>query len=100
MKRALQRALAQQDIVKAFDYYLAAASASVAADFVTEIDACMQRIEQFPQAGSPRYVSMLNVEGVRLSVVERFPYLVFFLNARTIRILYECCINTRIFRES
>lgn len=78
MKRAIQRALAQQDIVKAFDHYLNVAGAALAVDFVQEIDACLQRIEHFPEAGSPRYAELLDVAGLRFSVLERFPYLVFY----------------------
>ena len=78
MKRALQRTLAQQDITKAFDYYLSAASPATAIDFVSEMDACMQRIERFLEAGSPRYADLLNIEGLRFAVVTRFPYLVFY----------------------
>ncbi len=93
MKCAIQRALAQQDIVKAFDYYLTAASAPVAADFVREIDACMQRIEQFPEAGSPRYASILDVEGLRFLIAERYPYLVFYFErpdyADIVRVLHQ-----------
>ena len=50
----------------------------IAADFVREMDACMQRIERFPEAGSPRYADLLDVEGLRFSIIERFPYLVFY----------------------
>ena len=77
MKPAIQRALAQQDIDKAFDHYLGVAGTEIAVDFVRELDACMQRIEQFPGAGSPRYAELLDVEGLRFSIIERFPYLVF-----------------------
>jgi toxin ParE1/3/4 len=79
MKRALQRTLAQQDIAKAFDYYLRAAGPAVAIDYVHEMDACMQRIERFPEAGSTRYASLLDIDGLRFAVVTRFPYLVFYL---------------------
>jgi toxin ParE1/3/4 len=78
MKRALQRTLAQQDITQAFDYYLGAAGPATAVDFVNEIDVCVQRIERFPEAGSPRYADLLNIEGLRFAVVTRFPYLVFY----------------------
>jgi toxin ParE1/3/4 len=78
MKRALQRALAQQDIENAFDYYLSAAGPATAIDFVQEIDACMQRNEHFPESGSSRYADQLDVEGFRFSAVIRFPYLVFY----------------------
>jgi len=78
VKPAIQRALAQQDIRSTFDYYLSVASAEAAAGFVREMDACMQRIEHYPAAGALRYAELLNVEGLRCAVVERFPYLVFY----------------------
>lgn len=48
MKRAIQRALAQQDIGNAFDYYLRVAGATTANDFVLAIDASMGNLECFP----------------------------------------------------
>ena len=38
----------------------------------------MQRIERYPAAGALRYAELLNVEGLRCSAIERFPYLVFY----------------------
>ena len=78
MKSAIQRAQAQRDITQAFDHYLGTAGAVIAIDFVQEIDACMQRIERFPAAGSLRYADLLDIQGLRFSVIERFPYLVFY----------------------
>ena len=78
MKPAVQRALAQQDISNAFDHYLSVASAAIATDFVFEFDACMQRIEHFPGAGSIRYAELLDVDGLRFVIVNRYPYLVFY----------------------
>ena len=78
MKPAIQRAQAQRDVTQAFDYYLDTAGTAIAIDFVQDMDACMQRIERFPAAGSPRYADLLDVEGLRFSVIERFPYLVFY----------------------
>jgi toxin ParE1/3/4 len=78
MKRALQRTLAQQDIANAFNHYLGTAGPETAIDFVHEIDACMQRIEHFPEAGSPRYATLLDVDGLRFAFVTRFPYLMFY----------------------
>ena len=49
----------------------------IAADFVREMDACMQRIGRFPEAGSLRYTDLPDVEGLRFSIIERFPDLVF-----------------------
>ncbi len=93
MKRVIQRTLAQQDIVTAFDHYLAEAGVPVAADFVRAIDDCMQCIERFPEAGSPRYAELLDVEGLRFAVVERFPYLMFYLEQAdyvdVVRVLHQ-----------
>ena len=93
MKPAIQRALAQRDITQAFEHYFGTAGSAIAADFVQEMDACMQRIERFPAAGSPRYSVLLDVEGLRFSVVERFPYLVFYLEREEyvdiIRVLHQ-----------
>jgi plasmid stabilization system protein ParE len=66
MKRALQRTLAQRDIAAAFEHYLSAAGPDTAPDFVHEIDACMQRIERFPEAGSLRYADMLDAGRIAL----------------------------------
>lgn len=79
MKHAIQRALAQQDIGNAFDHYLSVASPAVATDFVFELDACMQHIERFPGAGSLRYAELLDLEGLRCTVVNRFPYFIFYV---------------------
>ena len=93
MKPAIQRALAQEDIGRAFDYYLSASSAAIASQFIREIDACVQRIEHFPSAGSLRYAELLDVEGLRFSVVERFPYLFFYFeqtdHVDIVRVLHQ-----------
>jgi toxin ParE1/3/4 len=93
MKRAQQRTLAQQDIAKAFEYYLGAAGPATAIDFVSEIDACTQRVERFPEAGSPRYAGLLDIKGLRFAVVTRFPYLVFYFeradHVDIVRVLHQ-----------
>ena len=93
MKPAIQRALAQQDIERAFEHYLAVASAAIATRFVLEIDACMQRIERFSGAGSPRYAELLDIEGLRFAVVEQFPYLLFYFEQQdhvdVVRVLHQ-----------
>jgi len=103
MKSAIQRALAQQDIGKAFDHYLRVAGTAIAADFVREMDACMQRIERFPEAGSLRYADLLDVEGLRFSIIERFPYLVFYFERPDyldiVRVLHQHQDTPGIFVE-
>lgn len=93
MKRAIQSALAQQDIGNAFDYYLGFASATTATDFVLAMDASMRNIERFPASGSLRYAELLGVDGLRFSLVERFPYLVFYFertdHVDVVRVLHQ-----------
>ena len=93
MKRAVQRALAQQDIGDAFDHYLSVASAVIATDFVLEFDACMQHIERFPGSGSLRYAELLDVDGLRFVIVNRYPYLVFYFerpdHLDVVRVLHQ-----------
>jgi toxin ParE1/3/4 len=93
VKPVLQRALAQADIVRAFDHYLVEASAAVASDLVLEIEASMHAIARFPSAGSSRYATPLSIEGLRFVIVERFPYLMFYLDREdrieVIRVLHQ-----------
>lgn len=93
MKRAIQRALAQQDITTAFDHYLSVASPAIATGFVGELDAPLQHIERLPSSGSLRYAESLDVEGLRFIVVNRFPYLVFYFerddHLDVVRVLHQ-----------
>jgi toxin ParE1/3/4 len=93
VKPILQRALAQDDIVRAFDHYLVEASADVASALVLEIEASMQAIARFPGAGSSRYATPLSIEGLRFVIVERFPYLIFYLDREdrieVLRVLHQ-----------
>jgi len=75
MTCAIQRALAQQDIGDAFDHYLSVASAATATDFILAFDACVHRIEHYPRADSLYYAELLDVDGLRFAVVNRYPYL-------------------------
>lgn len=93
MKCAILRERAEADINAAFDHYLSVAPAKIATNFVLEVDACMRRVEQFPAAGSPRYAELLDLDGLRSVVVERFPYIVFYVErddcVDVIRVLHQ-----------
>ena len=93
MKPVIQRALAQADIVRAFDHYFVEASTDVASAFVLEIEASMHAITRFPSAGSSRYALPLSIEGLRFVIVERFPYLMFYIDREdridVIRVLHQ-----------
>jgi toxin ParE1/3/4 len=93
VKPVVQRALAQDDIVRAFDHYLLEASADVARALLLEIEASMHAIARFPGAGSVRYATPLLIEGLRFVIVERFPYLMFYLDREdrieVLRVLHQ-----------
>lgn len=93
MKRAIQRALAQQDIITAFEHYLTVAGPAIATGFVGELDATLQHIERFPSSGSLRYAELLDVEGLRFVVINRFPYLLFYFerddHLDVVRVLHQ-----------
>jgi toxin ParE1/3/4 len=78
MKPVAQRELAQYDISNALDYYLHTASALVASDFLHALDQAMCNIADYPEIGSPRYGELLEIDGLRFSITERFPYVVFY----------------------
>ena len=93
MKQAILRECAEADINAAFDHYLTVAIPKIATNFVLEVDACMRRIEQFPGAGSPRYAELLELDGLRSVIIERFPYIVFYVERDdcidVIRVLHQ-----------
>jgi toxin ParE1/3/4 len=93
VKPIIQRALAQADIVRAFDHYLFEATADVARALVLEIEASLRSIAQFPGAGSPRYAAPLSIDNLRFVIVERFPYLVFYIDRddriEVLRVLHQ-----------
>lgn len=104
MKRVVQRSLAQRDIVRAFEHYLDEADPEVAAGFIRAMDACMSRIAQFPESGSPRHAESLDIPGLRFAPVEGFPYLAFYLVADArldvLRVLHQHRDIPALFTEN
>jgi len=60
----------------------------------------MQRIEHFPGAGSLRYAELIEVDGLRFGIVNRYPYLVFYFerpdHLDVVRVLHQLQDNPAI----
>lgn len=79
MKRAVLRRVAEQDIEKAFSYYLGESGPKLAVDFVDAVDDSLRHIETYPASGSQRYVDFLGEDGLRSWVMTRFPYVLIYI---------------------
>jgi toxin ParE1/3/4 len=78
-KAVVLRQVAQQDIDEAVAYYLQEAGELVALRFVDALEEAFKHIAKHPQTGSPRYAVELDLAGVRMWALNRYPYLVFYV---------------------
>jgi toxin ParE1/3/4 len=67
------------DIDRAADDYLGEAGAQVALRFVDAVERAVGQIGRSPHAGSLRFSYELEIPGLRVRPVARFPYLVFYV---------------------
>lgn len=74
------RELAFTDIEDATRWYAVHAGATVAAAFATSVEQALQSILVHPEAGSPRWSTLLQLDGLRCRRLQRFPYLLFYRN--------------------
>jgi toxin ParE1/3/4 len=61
------------------DYYLAEAGRAAALGFVEALDRALRHIGEHPAAGSPRYGHELDLPGLRVWPVRRFPHMIFYV---------------------
>jgi toxin ParE1/3/4 len=78
-KPVVLRRRAQQDVEEAVDYYRTESGAALAARFVGALETTTRAIARHPAAGSPRYAHELNLPGLRIRLLRRLPYLVFYV---------------------
>lgn len=78
MKPARLRLAALEDLREAHAHYLRVAP-HVADDLLTEADLAQRHIGQYPGTGSPRYGNLLGIRGLRSWQLDRFPYLIFYI---------------------
>jgi toxin ParE1/3/4 len=78
-KPIFPRELASRDVEDVVDYYLNEAGEQIALGFVDALEQAYLHIASHPASGSPRYAHELNLPGLRYWPVQRYPYLVFYV---------------------
>ena len=73
------RERAAGDIDQAVDFYLAEADTDVAVRFVDAVERAVGQIGRSPHSGSLRFSYELEIPGLRVRPLVRFPYLVFYV---------------------
>jgi len=79
-KPIIPRELATQDVKQAVDYYLAEQAFEAATGFIDSLEQAYFHLGQFPATGSLRYSHDLGLPGLRVWMVERYPYLIFYID--------------------
>jgi len=78
-KPVLPRESASRDVEDAVDYYLKNAGETIALGFVEALELAYLQIASQPGSGSPRYAHELDLPGLRAWSLQRYPYLVFYV---------------------
>ncbi len=78
-KPTIPRESASRDVEDAVDYYLNEAGEQVALGFVDALEQAYRHIAAQPASGSPRYAHELNLPGLRTWPLQRYPYLIFYV---------------------
>jgi toxin ParE1/3/4 len=78
-KPVVPREQASRDIEAAALYCAHEAGAPAALRFIDEVESAFRAIARNPAAGSPRYAYELNLPGLRIRMLKRHPYLVFYV---------------------
>lgn len=82
MKKLLRRALADEDVVNAAEYYLSHAPEYVH-NFLDALQQSYRHIQGYPESGSLRYAQILDLPGLRVWQCQSYPYLIFYLEQET-----------------
>ena len=80
VKPIVPRRSAHRDIEDALDRYVREAGEIVALGFVGSLEHAYRHIARHPASGSLRYAQELDLPGLRVWPVKRFPYLVFYVD--------------------
>lgn len=75
---------AELDLRQATSWYRAEGGEALALKWANAAMAALRRIGFNPRAGSPRYSAVLNLAGLRSWPVNRFPYLLFYIERETL----------------
>jgi toxin ParE1/3/4 len=78
-KPIIPRELANRDVDNAIAYYLEEQAEKAALGFVDALERAYKQISRHPASGSPRYAHELDLPGLRSWPLQRYPYLVFYV---------------------
>ncbi|MEN9761446.1 MAG: hypothetical protein RI906_1272 [Pseudomonadota bacterium] len=78
-KRIIPRELAGKDVEGAVHYYREEAGDQVALGFIESLQKVFDHIGRHPRTGSPRLALELNLPGLRMWPLKRYPYWVFYV---------------------
>lgn len=78
-KPVIPRRLASRDVDEAIAHYRDEGGERVALRFIGAVERAYTHIGRHPASGSPRYAHELDIPGLRFWPLERFPYLVLYL---------------------
>lgn len=78
-KQIIPRVEANRDVDQAIAHYLGENAEQAATGFIDALEQVYEHIARHPGTGSPRYAHALNIPGLRFWPLDRYPYLVFFM---------------------
>lgn len=78
-KAVVPRERANRDVDEAIAHYLSEGAEQAAAGFIDELERAYAHIGRHPGTGSPRYAHELNLPGLRVWPLTRYPHLVFYV---------------------
>ncbi|MGB4347552.1 MAG: type II toxin-antitoxin system RelE/ParE family toxin [Burkholderiaceae bacterium] len=78
-KRIVLRELARLDIDEAIAFYLADHAVFAAMGFVEVLEKAYEHLRLHPRSGSPRFAHELNLPGLRSWSLNRYPYVIFYM---------------------
>jgi len=78
-KPVIPREQAKRDVDEAVAYCLSEAGEAVALGFIDALEKAYGHIGRHPATGSPRHAHELNLPGLRVWSLTRYPHLVFYV---------------------
>ena len=78
-KPVIPREQANRDVDDAIAYYLSEGAEAAAFGLIDALEQAYGHISRHPATGSPRYAYELNLPGLRVRPLTRYPHLVFYV---------------------
>ncbi len=79
VKPVVPRALASRDVDQAIEHYLDEGGERIGLGFIDALEKAYRHIARHPASGSPRYAQELDLPGLRVWPLKRYPHLVFYV---------------------